>query len=104
AESVHCGPMESLIGHVHFSLIDELVARVHCGIRIRCATVDATGICHCVARNVVTMDDLHALPTRPLTLAAGQAGCAALDIAANVATAVDLVRRAAGEGAALLLL
>lgn len=50
------------------------------------------------------MDDLHALPTRPLTLAAGQAGCAALDIAANVATAVDLVRRAAGEDATLLLL
>jgi predicted amidohydrolase len=44
------------------------------------------------------------LPARPLTLAAGQAACAALDIAANVATAADLVRRAAGAGAALLVL
>ncbi|MGW2824695.1 carbon-nitrogen hydrolase family protein [Streptomyces sp. NPDC001443] len=50
------------------------------------------------------MDDLHALPVAPLTVAAGQAACAALDVAANVAAAADLVRRAADRGAELLVL
>lgn len=50
------------------------------------------------------MSDLHALPTTDLTLTAGQAGCVPLDIAANVATAADLVRRAADQGSALLVL
>ncbi|WP_371494795.1 carbon-nitrogen hydrolase family protein [Kitasatospora sp. NBC_00374] len=50
------------------------------------------------------MNDLHAPPAAPLTVAAGQAGCAALDIAANVATAADLLRRAADRGADLLVL
>ncbi|MGW4891663.1 carbon-nitrogen hydrolase family protein [Kitasatospora sp. NPDC004240] len=50
------------------------------------------------------MNDLHAPPTAPLTLAAGQAACAALDVGANVATAADLVRRAADRGAGLLVL
>jgi 5-aminopentanamidase len=48
--------------------------------------------------------DLRAGPAGPLTVAAGQATCAALDIPANVAVAADLVRRAAGQGAALLVL
>ncbi|WP_239091060.1 carbon-nitrogen hydrolase family protein [Asanoa iriomotensis] len=38
----------------------------------------------------------------PLTIAAGQAACVPLDVAANAATAADLVRRA--EGAAVLVL
>jgi 5-aminopentanamidase len=50
------------------------------------------------------MGDLHTLPSVPLTVAAGQAACAALDVSANVATAAALVRRAAGQGAALLVL
>jgi 5-aminopentanamidase len=50
------------------------------------------------------MDDLRAAPAAPLTVAAGQAACAALDVHANVAVAADLVRRAAGEGAGLLVL
>ncbi|MFD7873514.1 carbon-nitrogen hydrolase family protein [Streptomyces sp. NPDC059766] len=50
------------------------------------------------------MDDLHGLPAAPLTVAAGQAACARLDIAANVATAAALVRRAADQGADLLVL
>ncbi|NJC68747.1 carbon-nitrogen hydrolase family protein [Planosporangium thailandense] len=50
------------------------------------------------------MDDLRAAPGAPLTVAAGQATCAALDIRANVAVAADLVRRAADRGAALLVL
>jgi predicted amidohydrolase len=40
----------------------------------------------------------------PLTVAAGQAIAVAEDIAANVATAAALVRRAAGKGAAILVL
>ncbi|MBF9073772.1 carbon-nitrogen hydrolase family protein [Streptacidiphilus fuscans] len=54
------------------------------------------------------MDDLHATPEAPatptetLTLAAGQAACVPLDLAANAATAADLVRRAADRGADLL--
>jgi 5-aminopentanamidase len=40
----------------------------------------------------------------PLVLAAGQSGSAGLDVAANVATAVRLVRRASAEGAELLVL
>ncbi|SEK87408.1 carbon-nitrogen hydrolase family protein [Streptacidiphilus jiangxiensis] len=54
------------------------------------------------------MDDLSrvpsALPTGPLTVAAGQAACTALDLVANAATAADLVRRAADRGADLLVL
>jgi len=50
------------------------------------------------------MGDLHSLPSAPLTVAAGQATCVALDIAANVAVAADLVRRAADQGADLLVL
>jgi len=50
------------------------------------------------------MDDVHALPSAPLTVAAGQAACVALDIAANAATAADLIRRAADQGADLLVL
>ncbi|MFB7337918.1 carbon-nitrogen hydrolase family protein [Streptomyces adustus] len=50
------------------------------------------------------MDDLHALPAAPLTVAAGQAACAGLDVAADVAAAADLVRRAADQGADLLVL
>ncbi|MFE2579022.1 carbon-nitrogen hydrolase family protein [Streptomyces sp. NPDC059378] len=50
------------------------------------------------------MDDLHGLPAAPLTVAAGQAACARLDVAANVATAAALVRRAADQGADLLVL
>lgn len=40
----------------------------------------------------------------PLVLAAGQAVCAALDVPANVAAAATLVRRAAAQGAELLVL
>lgn len=50
------------------------------------------------------MDGPHALPAAPLTIAAGQASCAALDIPANVAAAAALVRRAADQGAQLLVL
>ncbi len=50
------------------------------------------------------MDDLHALPAGALTVAAGQAACAALDVPANVSAAADLVRRAADQGAELLVL
>jgi predicted amidohydrolase len=44
------------------------------------------------------------LPDAPLTVAAGQAGCVPLDVPANVATAAELVHRAAGAGADLLVL
>jgi 5-aminopentanamidase len=50
------------------------------------------------------MDDLHAVPAGPRMVAAGQAACAALDIPANVAVAAGLVRRAADQGADLLVL
>ncbi|OLF13052.1 hypothetical protein BLA60_07375 [Actinophytocola xinjiangensis] len=40
----------------------------------------------------------------PLVLAAGQAPCVALDVPANVAAAATLVRRAAAQGAELLVL
>ncbi|MFI9271160.1 carbon-nitrogen hydrolase family protein [Kitasatospora sp. NPDC052896] len=50
------------------------------------------------------MDHLHDLPTTPITLAAGQAPCVPLDVAANVATSAELVRRAADRGASLLVL
>jgi 5-aminopentanamidase len=50
------------------------------------------------------MEDLHAVPAGRLVVAAGQAACAALDVHANVAAAADLVRRAAAEGADLLVL
>jgi predicted amidohydrolase len=50
------------------------------------------------------MHDLRAVPSAPLTVAAGQARCAALDVAANAAVAAELVRRAAAEGAELLVL
>jgi predicted amidohydrolase len=50
------------------------------------------------------MVDLRAGPPTPLTVAAGQAACTALDIDANVAAAADLVRRAAGQDATLLVL
>jgi predicted amidohydrolase len=48
--------------------------------------------------------DLRAVPSAPLVVAAGQADCTALDIPANVAVAGDLVRRAADQGADLLVL
>ncbi|MDG4826315.1 carbon-nitrogen hydrolase family protein [Asanoa sp. WMMD1127] len=44
------------------------------------------------------------LPPEPLTVAAGQARSVSLDVPATVATAADLVRRAADAGAALLVL
>ncbi|WP_067472366.1 carbon-nitrogen hydrolase family protein [Actinomadura hibisca] len=50
------------------------------------------------------MNDLRVVPGVPLTIAAGQAACAALDVAANAATAADLVRRAAERDADLLVL
>jgi predicted amidohydrolase len=50
------------------------------------------------------MDDLRAVPVAGLTVAAGQAACSPLDVPANVAVAAGLVRRAAAEGADLLLL
>jgi predicted amidohydrolase len=50
------------------------------------------------------MNDLRAVPSGGLTVAAGQAACTALDIPENVAVAADLVRRAAEEGADLLVL
>jgi predicted amidohydrolase len=50
------------------------------------------------------VDDLRAAPPAPLTVAAGQAACAALDVPANVAAAAGLVRRAAARGARLLVL
>lgn len=48
--------------------------------------------------------DLRAVPAGPLTIAAGQAACRSLDVPANVAAAAELVRRAAGQGADLLVL
>jgi predicted amidohydrolase len=50
------------------------------------------------------MGDQLPLPAEPLTVAAGQAACAPLDLVANAATAADLVRRAADRGAHLLVL
>ncbi|MYW00925.1 carbon-nitrogen hydrolase family protein [Streptomyces sp. SID3343] len=50
------------------------------------------------------MDDLRAVPSVPVTVAAGQAACVPLDIPANVAVAADLVRRAGARGADLLVL
>ncbi len=50
------------------------------------------------------MSDPRAVPAGALTVAAGQAACTALDIAANVAVAADLVRRAGDQGADLLVL
>lgn len=50
------------------------------------------------------MDSLHPRPRGPLTVAAGQEICAALDVAANVAVAAEAVRRAADQGADLLVL
>ncbi|TWE20531.1 carbon-nitrogen hydrolase family protein [Kitasatospora atroaurantiaca] len=47
---------------------------------------------------------IHPLPASALTVAVAQATLAPLDIASNVATAAALVRRAADEGAELLLL
>ncbi|GAA2747733.1 carbon-nitrogen hydrolase family protein [Kitasatospora cinereorecta] len=47
---------------------------------------------------------IHALPTRPLTIAVGQASSAPLDVPANAAAAAELVHRAADRGAELLLL
>ncbi|MFB7669400.1 carbon-nitrogen hydrolase family protein [Kitasatospora sp. NPDC056138] len=44
------------------------------------------------------------MPTAPLSIATAQAALAPLDVAANAATAAALVRRAADEGAQLLLL
>ena len=48
--------------------------------------------------------DLRAVPSNTLMVAAGQARVTALNIAANVATATALVRRAADLGAAVLVL
>jgi predicted amidohydrolase len=48
--------------------------------------------------------DLTSVPPAPLTVAAGQARCVAGDVPANVATAAALVDRAAGAGAAVLVL
>ena len=50
------------------------------------------------------MPDLRAVPSAPLVVAAGQARCAALDVAANAAAAADLVLLAADEGADVLVL
>lgn len=50
------------------------------------------------------MKDLYSVPSAPLTIAAGQAACTALNIPANAATGADLLRRAAAEGADLLVL
>jgi predicted amidohydrolase len=50
------------------------------------------------------MDDLRAVPATQLTVTAGQAACTALDIRANTATSATLVRRAADQGADLLVL
>jgi len=47
---------------------------------------------------------IHALPASALTASVAQAALAPLDVAANTATAAGLVRRAADEGAQLLLL
>ncbi|MEY9964476.1 putative amidohydrolase [Streptacidiphilus sp. MAP12-16] len=44
------------------------------------------------------------LPAAPLTVTAAQAACVGLDVTANTATATALLRRAADEGADLLLL
>lgn len=50
------------------------------------------------------LEVLAAVPPAALVVAAGQAPCAALDIAANTAVAAELVRQAAGRGAHLLVL
>ncbi|MFC9974634.1 carbon-nitrogen hydrolase family protein [Spirillospora sp. NPDC127200] len=50
------------------------------------------------------MTDLRSVPASPLAVAAGQAACVPLDVAANAATAAGLVRRAAGQGADLVVL
>jgi predicted amidohydrolase len=50
------------------------------------------------------MDDLRAVPAAPLVVAAGQTGCAALDVERNAAAAAELVRRAACDGADVLVL
>ncbi|MFF4652255.1 carbon-nitrogen hydrolase family protein [Streptomyces sp. NPDC001380] len=50
------------------------------------------------------MEPPFALPSAPLTVAAGQASRTPLDLPANVAAAVDLVRRTADRGASLLVL
>ncbi|MEU2627747.1 carbon-nitrogen hydrolase family protein [Kitasatospora sp. NPDC007106] len=47
---------------------------------------------------------VHTLPASPLRVAVAQAPLVPLDIAANTATAAALVRRAAAQGARLLLL
>ncbi|WP_405010795.1 carbon-nitrogen hydrolase family protein [Kitasatospora sp. NBC_01539] len=47
---------------------------------------------------------VHGLPASPLRVAVAQAPLVPLDVAANTATAAALVRRAAAEGARLLLL
>jgi len=48
--------------------------------------------------------DLRAVAPTPLAVAAGQARVTPLEVAANVATAATLVRRAADRGAAVLVL
>jgi predicted amidohydrolase len=50
------------------------------------------------------MKDLRAVPATQLTVAAGQAACTALDVPANIAATAALVRRAADQGADLLVL
>jgi predicted amidohydrolase len=50
------------------------------------------------------MHDLRAVPSGTITVAAGQAACTARDIPANVPITADLVRRAADQGAELLVL
>ncbi|MCW2638632.1 MAG: putative amidohydrolase [Dactylosporangium sp.] len=50
------------------------------------------------------MDGLRAAPSAPLTVAAGQATCTALDIPTNVAVVADLVRRAADQDVDLMVL
>lgn len=47
---------------------------------------------------------MYPLPPEPLTVAAAQAPCVSLDVAANVATAAALVRRAADADARVLVL
>ncbi|HLL68279.1 MAG TPA: hypothetical protein VK453_21570 [Micromonosporaceae bacterium] len=48
--------------------------------------------------------DSYPVPAGVLTVAAGQAACTGLDIPANVAVAAELVRRAADQGADLVVL
>jgi 5-aminopentanamidase len=50
------------------------------------------------------MGDLRAVPSAPLTVAAAQATCAALDVPSNVVATAQLVRRGADQGAALVVL